>query len=51
MYDTYEVEIHNNTATITQLNDENQETQIIENYKNKLRSQEKETQNTETYKK
>ena len=32
-YDTYEVEIHNNTATITQLNDENQETQIIENYK------------------
>ena len=49
-YDTYEVEIHNNTATITQLNDENQETQIIENYKNKLRSREKETQNTETYK-
>ena len=40
-YDTYEVEIHSNTATITQLNDENQETQIIENYKNKLRSQEK----------
>ena len=23
-YDTFEVEIHNNTATITQLNDENQ---------------------------
>ena len=37
-YDTYEVEIHNNTATITQPNDENQETQIIDKYKNKLRS-------------
>jgi len=37
-YDTFQVEIHNNTATITQLNDENQETQVIENYKEKLRS-------------
>ena len=37
-YDTFQVEIHNNTATITRLNDENQETQVIENYKEKLRS-------------
>jgi hypothetical protein len=37
-YYTFQVEIHNNTATITQLNDENQETQVIENYKEKLRS-------------
>ena len=30
--------MHNSTATITQLNDENQEMQVIENYKEKLRS-------------
>ena len=38
-YDTFEVEIINKQAKITQLNDENQETQVIENYKDKLRSQ------------
>jgi hypothetical protein len=43
-YDTFEVKINNNTATITQLNNENQETQVIENYKEKLRPrQEKNT--------
>jgi hypothetical protein len=42
-YDTFEVEIATDkTVTVTQLNDENQETQVIENYKDKLRSREKE---------
>ena len=41
-YDTFEVEIINNKANITQLNDENQETQVIENYKAKLRSNQNE---------
>ena len=44
-YDTFEVVMNDNTATITQLNDENQETQVVENYKEKLRPrQEKNTQ-------
>ena len=39
-FDTFKivVEIANNKLTVTQLNDEKQKTQVIENYKNKLRS-------------
>ena len=38
-YDNFEVKIIDKQSKITQLNDENQETQVIENYKDKLRSQ------------
>ena len=50
-YDTFEVNIRNNTATITQLNDENQETQVIENYKEKLRPRQEKNQEKNTPKK